>query len=178
MRLVTALSALAVVASCQTRPSSPAEPPRIGSAATPHVVEGTDPAAPAPTIEDLDFLVGRWEGEAFGGWVEENWSPAKGGSMVGHFRLVADGEPVFYELMLITEVEGQLAIRVKHFQPDMTPWEEGAESVNFPLVRVEGTTAWFGGLTIHRTGDMIRMYLAMNEAGEVKEEVLSFRLAR
>lgn len=129
-------------------------------------------------MADLDFLVGRFEGEAFGGWAEENWSPMRGGTMLGSFRLVKDDGPAFYELMILADVDGRPAIRVKHFGPGMEPWEEGADSENFPLLEVEGTTAWFGGATYHRVGDQLLIYLAMRRAsGEVAEEVLRLRLA-
>ncbi len=165
-----------VLAACSSTPA-PVEPPAVrGSAETPHLLELADDAAPAPGIESLDFLVGRWEGEAFGGWVEESWSPLKGGAMLGSFRLVKEDGPAFYELMLITEMEGRPHLRVKHFSADMSPWEEGAESVNFPLLEVEGQTAWFGGLTMHRVGDDHLVYLAMKGSkGAVTEESLTFR---
>lgn len=36
------------------------------------------------------------------------WSAPVGGTMVGHFRLVRDGKPVFYELLTLIEVEGSV----------------------------------------------------------------------
>lgn len=181
--LVIGVIGLAVA--CRSTPMSDddtgAEPPLRGKAATPHLLE-LDAGAPGverdtPSIGQLDFLVGRWEGEAFGGWVEENWAPMRGGTMLGSFRLVKEGSPAFYELMLVAEVDGRPALRVKHFGPGMEPWEEGAESENFPLLDVQGTTAWFGGATYHRVGNALEIFLAMTgQSGEVREERLRFRL--
>ena len=151
---------------------------------TPHVrrmeaVRSLDSKLPdPPPLAALDFLVGRWEGEAFGGWVEESWGPAKAGSMLGSFRLVVDGQTSFYELMVIEAVEGRPTLRVKHFSPDLEPWEQGKNSVDFALIDVEGTTAWFDGLTLHRSADWLLGYLAMSQDGTISEVEFRFRRAR
>jgi hypothetical protein len=169
-----------LLAACRSSAPLAVEPPVRGTAELPHILslDQHGEGISIPAIAELDFLVGRWEGEAFGSWAEENWAPARGGTMLGSFRLVKDGAPLFYELMVLAELEGRPQIRVKHFGPGMEPWEEGAESENFPLIDVEGTTAWFGGATYHRVGDELWIYLAMNggDDGSV-EELLRFRLA-
>src|SRR5688572_27278838 len=78
----------------------------------------------AATIEDAAWLAGRWVGEGFGGQMEETWAPPVGGQMVGHFRYWRDGQPQIYEIMLMDVVEGGVRLRVKHFNPDFTGWEE------------------------------------------------------
>ena len=82
------------------------------------------PGAPAPAaaLADLGWLVGTWEGEGLGGAVLESYSPPAGGQIAGHFRLLKDGKPQFYELLMIAEVGASLEFRVKHFNPDMTGW--------------------------------------------------------
>lgn len=121
--LLSALLAAPLLAACRSTALLPMDPAARGAAETPHIVslgehgEGTA----VPAISELDFLVGRWEGEAFGGWAEENWAPARGGTMLGSFRLVKDDAPVFYELMVLVELEGRPQIRVKHFGPRMEP---------------------------------------------------------
>jgi len=60
-------------------------------------------------------MVGSWTGEAFGGTFEEVWNPASLGTMVGLFKFMGDDAVSFYELMLLTEEEGSLVLKV---------WEE------------------------------------------------------
>ena len=43
--------------------------------------------------------------------------------------------------------------------------EEPGETTDFRLIDVQGTTAWFGGLTLHRVGNSLDVYLSM-AAGE------------
>ena len=144
---------------------------------TPHTRSVAQGVERPGDVSDLDFLVGRWTGEAFGGQIEEVWHPAMGGQMIGTFRLIQDGAPAFSEHMLITNPLDGVVLRLKHFNPDMTGWEEKDEFVEFPLVAVdlEDSTAWFGGLTLKRSGDRLVIYLAMTTAGGAREEVMQLR---
>lgn len=136
------------------------------------------PAAYAQTIDDAAWLSGRWVGEGLGGELEEVWSPPVGGQMVGHFRLVREGAPVFYEIMLIDVVEGGVRMRVKHFNPDFVGWEEKDRWVTFEPVSVSENELVFSSLSIQRDGpdDMV-MRLRIRYADGPREEVLRFRRA-
>ncbi|MCM8557534.1 DUF6265 family protein [Sphingomicrobium sediminis] len=106
--------------------------------------------APQP-IEAAAWLEGRWVGEGMGGSVEEVWSPAHGGQMVGHFTYAREGAPVFYEIMLIRPDEaGNLEFLVKHFDADFTAWEEKDEWVTFAAIPDQeyGQRLAFRGLTL------------------------------
>jgi hypothetical protein len=135
-------------------------------------------ASPPATITDMAWFAGHWTGEGLGGQVEEIWSPAQAGAMMGMFRLLLDGKTAFYELMTLVEENGSLVLRVKHFNPDLTGWEDKGESVAFALVAVDGDRYLFDGLTIHRQrDDTITIYVAISSKdGTVREEV--FRYAR
>lgn len=110
--------------------------------------------SPPATIEALSWMQGYWVGEGFGGEAVEQFSPAAGGQMMGTFRQMnADGSPNFYEFYLIMEKAGSLVLNIKHFNPDMTGWEEKDEFVAFPLVAVEERAVYFDGLTFAMVGD-------------------------
>lgn len=132
---------------------------------------------PAATIADMAWMAGHWTGEGLGGVVDEIWSPPSGGAMLGMFRLVKDGKPVFYELVTMSEEQGSLIIRLKHFHPDMKGWEEKAQTVDFPLVAKEGNTVYFSGLTLRRDDeDTITVYLAIGDkTGKPREETFRYR---
>ena len=131
--------------------------------------------APKAQIQDLNWMVGRWEGEGFGGIVEETWNPAIGGTMVGSFRLVKDNAPNFYELLVIVPKGESLVYKVKHFHPDLSGWEDKDESVSFPLVRLAQDTAFFDGLTIIRNGDQLKHYLSFTDKdGKIQEANLKY----
>lgn len=174
-----ALAALAFVASCSSTaqaPQSILDAPEVSKGTTAHTMSSESAPKPSGTVDDLDFMVGRWTGQAFGGDVEECWNPVMGGQMLGTFRLVNEDGPVFSEHMLLTEVEGAVVLRLKHFNPDLTGWEEKDGFVDFELLSVEDQTAWFDGLTIIRRGAQLTLHLAMQSQEGAREE--TFRLQR
>ena len=108
---------------------------------------------PAASVDQLAWLEGRWVGEGLGGQCEEIYGAPAGGRIMGSFGLVKDGTAQFYEFILITEHEGSLVLRLKHFGADFSPWEEADETVDFPLVAIDDDGAWFDGLTLERRGE-------------------------
>ena len=104
--------------------------------------------SPAATIGDIAWLAGRWAGEGLGGTAEDVIAPASGGQMMGMFRhSKADGSVNFYEFYVFAEQDGSLTVRLKHFSPLLSGWEEKDAFVEFPLVSVEGRAAYFDGLS-------------------------------
>lgn len=133
---------------------------------------------PAARIEDAAWLAGRWVGTGLGGQLEEVWSPPAGGQMVGHFRLLQDGKPVFYEFMLLDVTEGGVRMRLKHFNPDYTAWEGKDDWTTFTPVSAIRAELTFSALTIRRTGpDSLTMKLKLRRGETVAEESLEFRRA-
>jgi hypothetical protein len=158
--------------------TAPAQEPQ-SQTQTPNTVRlAADAPRPKAQIGDLAWLAGRWVGEGLGGTMDEVWSEPVGGAMVGYFRLVRDGKPVFYEIMTVLEAENSVEMRLKHVNPDMTGWEEKAGYVTFRLVRQDATGAYFEGLTFKREGpDRIDGYIALRDraTGIVREEKLTYR---
>jgi uncharacterized protein YijF (DUF1287 family) len=110
-------------------------------------------SSPPARIEDIAWIAGAWRCSALGGTAEETWSAPAGGSMMGMFRLYGEDGVSFYELMTISEQDGTLVLRLKHFAADLTGWEEKDETVIFPLVAVTPSAVQFDGLTFRREGD-------------------------
>jgi hypothetical protein len=132
----------------------------------------------AATIEDAAWLAGRWVGEGFGGQMEETWAPPIGGQMIGHFRYWRDGEPQFYEFMVLDVVEGGVRMRLKHFNPDYTTWEDRETWTTFEPVSVSPEALVFNGLTIRREGeDRIVMTIRIRRGETVSEDTLRFQRA-
>lgn len=134
-------------------------------------------AAPPAKIGDAAWLAGRWVGEGLGGTVEETWAPPGGGQMFGHFRLVRDGKPVFYELMLLDEHQGGLRLRVKHFNPDFTGWEEKDGWHSFEPESVGANSLRFKGLWLRlEGGEMVATVTIRNRTdNSVRDETLRHR---
>jgi len=140
-----------------------------------------DQKPPAATIADMAWYAGRWTGTGLGGFTEEIWSPPRDGTMMGMYRMIKDGKPIFYELLLIAEVSGSLAIKLKHFHSDLRGWEDRDVSLRFPLVAKRDGRLYFDGMTFERVGnDRVKIYLAIEnkEDGSVREEIFEYTRAK
>jgi hypothetical protein len=132
----------------------------------------------AATIDDAAWLAGRWVGEGFGGQMEESWAPPVGGQMIGHFRHWRDGQPQFYEFMVMDVVEGGVRMRLKHFNPDYTAWEDRETWTTFEPVSVSSDAIIFDGLAIRRESeDRIAMTIRIRDGETVSEHILRFQRA-
>jgi len=129
------------------------------------------------TLADFTWLAGQWTGPALGGRSEEMWTSPDGGSMQGMYRLVKDGKVVFYELLTLTEKDGSVVLRLKHFNTDLTGWEEKATVLEFPLVKITPTEAHFDGMIFkHPAKDAFSVLLKIGDkkTGAVREELFTY----
>lgn len=132
---------------------------------------------PSASIDQFAWLAGHWQGDFMGGVADEVWAAPSGGAMLGMFRLVQDGEVSFYEIMTLVEEGGSVILKLKHFNADLTGWEEKEDFVSFPLVRLEPDAAYFDGLTFRRqSAEALEGYLAMEQGGNVSETAFTYRL--
>lgn len=132
---------------------------------------------PVATIADMAWLAGHWTGEGLGGFNEEMWSPPRNGVMMGMYRMTKNDKTVFYELLTLLEENGSLVIRLKHFNPNLTGWEEKDKSVEFPLVAKKDGMLYFDGMTFKPEGkDAVTIYLAIQNRkdGSVREEIFRY----
>jgi hypothetical protein len=121
-------------------------------------------ARPKAAIADVSFIAGHWTGSAFDGMAEEIWSPPLGPSMMGMYKMLKDGKVVFHEFLIIVEEQGSLTLKLKHFNPDLTGWEEKDKYVSFPLVKVDKNEAYFDGMTFRKTKDgSLQVYLLIED---------------
>lgn len=136
-------------------------------------------ASPPAKIADFAWLEGTWIGTGLGGQAEESYSAPLGNAIVGTFRFVKDGKPVFYELVTVVEEGGSVLIRLKHFHPNLVGWEEKDKSVEFKLVALDGQTAYFDGQTLRREGDALyTAVLIKAKDGKESVEQFSYKLKK
>jgi len=129
------------------------------------------------TIADIEWLAGNWIGTGLGGVSEENWSKPNGGIMVGTYRLIKDGKPIFYEVCWMIEQDGTLILRLKHFHANLVGWEEKDKTVDFKFVKKEGKRVYFSGLTFENTSaNEVNIFLALRQKdGTIREEAFKIK---
>ncbi|MEL7199467.1 MAG: DUF6265 family protein [Pseudomonadota bacterium] len=140
--------------------------------------------SPAASLRDLDWLVGQWQGPGVGGAIaSETWTQPIGGMMVGTFVQQNDaGAVMFTELMYLREVAGSVELRLKHFNADLTGWEEKDEVETYRLLALEPCAAFFQALTIRcahaaapHKGLVVAVRAGKNDAGAMQELVFRYR---
>ncbi|WP_026950348.1 DUF6265 family protein [Algoriphagus mannitolivorans] len=125
-------------------------------------------------VSDLSWMVGYWTGPGLGGECEEVWMPAVDGHMIGTFRMWQDGELVFSEFMNMIQDGESVSLKLKHFNPDLTGWEEKDKWTTFKLIEMGSQEAYFSGLTFKRSGDQLSIFLSLIQNGERKIEEFRF----
>jgi hypothetical protein len=124
------------------------------------------------SINDLAWIEGHWQGEAFGGLAEEIWSAPKAGSMMFVFRHIVDDKVIFFESGGIIETPEGLVLKLKHFHSDMKGWEEKDKTIDFKFIRLEKNKAYFDNMTFEKINDdEMNIYVVMEETPGSENEV-------
>ena len=92
-------------------------------------------APPAPGVESLGWMSGRWEAGESGRWTEEVWAEPRGGAMLGFSRSGRDAAMREFEYLRIQA--GGDGVPVYHASPG------GRPAVGFRLAAQDGTSATF-----------------------------------
>ena len=134
--------------------------------------------SPPAALQDLAWIAGQWAGKGISGPAREVYSPPMGGAIAGHFVQAKGDGIMFYEIITIAQVGPTITYRLKHFNPDLTGWEEKKEVREFRFVGREGDSWYFDGLTIRRVGpdEMHAIVNVRQEEGSAEE--LTFRYRR
>lgn len=126
------------------------------------------------SLDKLDWLVGHWSGEAFGGICEEIWSPASGESMVGTFKLTVDNNVSFYEFMTITSDSSGYNLRLKHFNSDLTGWEEKKDVITFSYISSSDNRITFDGLEYElQSDDTLKIVVNLKNNGTEHQVIIN-----
>ena len=143
---------------------------------TPTAPEGHQ--SPPATLEQMDWLLGQWSGSGINGApAMESWLPPTGDTMVGTFvQQTGEGGIYFTEHMYLVEEEGTLVLRLKHFNADLTGWEEKDDMLTFRLIAVEECAAYFRSLTLRCDGDngLLAAVRMKSDGAEIRELVFRF----
>jgi Domain of unknown function (DUF6265) len=84
---------------------------------------------------------------------EEIWTPVSGDSMIGSFRIVEQGRPVFYEFWVVEVVDNRPVLKLKLFNAGLVGWEEKNAATKMPLISIAESDAVFaeadGSVSLH-----------------------------
>lgn len=95
------------------------------------------------TLNDINFLDGRWKGTFNGGPIEASWTAPEGNNIVGFIRMIKDDKPTLYELFAFEQTEKGPVAHVKHFKPGMIALEEKEVSDTYNFIEAKKNQALF-----------------------------------
>lgn len=128
-----------------------------------------------PKIADFKWLAGNWIGDGFGGVSQEAWTEPTVNNMVGVYKHYKDGKPTFFEFFNISETDGKISLKLKHFNPDMMGWEEKADFVEFPFVSATKTKIEFKGLIYELVEEnKMEISLKLKQGDKISTEIFHF----
>jgi len=135
----------------------------------------TEQGSPPAKISDVNWLRGYWQGEVWGGDMEENWSAASAGSMQAAVKFSKNAQVKFYELITLSEYKNSLVLRLKHFSHELQGWEEKDEMMTFNLVKLTQNAAYFDGYTYRLVSpDELHVFVVIDEDGQKVETPFIF----
>ncbi|MEQ5792306.1 hypothetical protein J4E06_14660 [Muricauda sp. NFXS6] len=133
-------------------------------------------SSPKANLEEVSWIEGHWQGEAFGGIADEIWSSPMGNSMMFVFRMVKDGKVSFYESGHIQQLDDSIILQLKHFDGNMKGWEEKDETIDFKLVKLEPNKVYFEGLTMEKiSDDQMNVWVLIEEGGNQEEVLFAYK---
>ena len=138
----------------------------------------SSPAAP-PSIRDLAWLEGTWQGKVGERDFEARYSGAEGGQVLSASKYTKEGVAAGFEFERFEEVDGTLVL---------TPFPEGKSSVTFKLAELDPKSrrAVFENLArdfptrlnYQRVADNKLTILVSGPAEDGQEQVLTYSLTR
>lgn len=114
-------------------------------------------APPAARVADLEWLAGAWRGEEEGALSEETWARPEGDTMIGMWRLVADGRARVIEILVIRGDEKGVTLFLRHFDAQLVAREEKDKPLALPLVASGPRRAEFEGEAVAAYGGLVRI---------------------
>lgn len=137
-------------------------------------------APPPATIAEAAWLIGTWSGTGINGAeAHESWLAPSDSTMVGLFvQETAAGGIMFSEHMYLMEQDGSLVVKLKHFNPDLTGWEDKDGMVTFRLIAAEPCALYFNALTYRCDGEGGMVVAVRMKSDKPTPQELVFRFRR
>jgi uncharacterized protein YecT (DUF1311 family) len=136
--------------------------------------------SPPATVDQMWWLEGLWQGAGIeGAPATESWLAPTGNTMIGTFvQQTPEGDIMFSEHMYLAEEGDSLVLKLKHFNADLTGWEDKAGMVTFRLLSLDFCAAYFSGLTIRCDGNDKLVVAVRMKSDKPEPKELLFRFDR
>lgn len=141
--------------------------------------------AQAASLADLAFLKGSWTSDRSGFVIEESWTDADAGVVLGMSRGTQNGSVRFLRFAVVEQAGDIVIMRFKRYNPDYTSWETDGPSI-MRLVRAERNQVVFETMDpasdvkriVYRARDDGAVDVVANRADESGPYLVEFTLRR
>jgi len=129
-----------------------------------------------PSWDNIAWMTGDWIGDGFGGVSYENWSKPINDIMTGTYRHTSEGNNNFFEFIIISKnKDNKFEMKLRHFNPDMTAWEDKEGHLIWPLKSQSKNKVTFGPCTYELVApDKMKITLIMENDGKQETEIFNF----
>lgn len=117
-----------------------------------------DTTGVAASLSDVAFMAGHWVGGKEGEASEEIWTAPAGDSMLGMWRLVAQGQVRVMEVLVLKQEGDRVVLRFRHFDPGLVAWEDKETPIVLTLTRRATGEARFEGPAVGAPGTIALTY--------------------
>lgn len=101
------------------------------------------------------LITGNWRGKIGDDTVDEYWSITEANTLMGMFRWLKEEKVNFYEFIVIDKIDGTIRMKIKHFNSDLTGWEEKTDYVHYILREMSDSKIIFGSEDPKEKGRLI-----------------------
>jgi hypothetical protein len=121
----------------------------------------------AASLDDLDFMTGRWQRSNADGIAEEWWMEPRGNTKVAAFRWAKGDQLITVELVIISQEEDGIFLRFKHYGAQFDPWEKD-EANTYRLERLEDNAVYFDQVSTNDKVPQVIVYRLVEDGLEFR----------
>ena len=108
----------------------------------------------------MGWLEGNWKSSGQEITIQESWIRNGAYSMMCVASILENNEIILFEICTITEEEGTLVLRIRHFDKKLNAWEDKKTPLEKKLVKIEKNRFYFDGYTFEKTDkDQITLFI-------------------
>lgn len=120
--------------------------------------------AQAASLTDLEFLKGSWTSDRGGFVIEESWTDAQAGVVLGMSRGAQNGAVRFLRFAVVEQAGDTIVMRFKRYNADYTSWETDEPTI-MRLIESKHNQVVFAA--VDPASDVIRIVYRARDDGAV-----------
>ena len=130
--------------------------------------------SPQANLEIIQWLEGNWVGDLEGDNQQHVAFPIVGKNMPGYARGWKDnGDVLFYEVSVFTEIDHSIEFRVKHVSGDLSVWEGEKGYARHRLIKYTEKEFYFDNITYTKVDDNTHIVHVRIPNGEPEGRIIT-----